>query len=219
MSEGPDMDDREGLAAEYVLGSLPLSDRLLAERLIASDLDFAALVDQWRNHLAPLDADYQPMEPPADLLPRIEARLFPVSARPARWRLPFFGALAAGLAALLLVIYLPESTPEPTLTATLVGENQPLQVAAVWYADSREIAFTRTGGPAAESGKDYELWIIPEGQAAISLGVLGEGEYRVPVQALLPGTTLAVTLETSGGSPTGVAQGPLLVAAVIAAQG
>lgn len=219
MSEGPDMDDREGLAAEYVLGTLPLPERLQAERLIASDPAFAALVDQWRAHLAPLDDAYQPMEPPADLFGRIESRLFPVAPKPARWRLPFFGALAAGLAALALALYLPDSAPEPTLTATLVGDNQPLQVAAVWYADSREIAFTRTGGPAAESGKDYELWIIPEGQSAISLGVLGEGEHRVPVEALPPGTTLAVTLETAGGSPTGVAQGPLLVATVIAAQG
>jgi anti-sigma-K factor RskA len=41
MSAPEDMSDREGLAAEYVLGTLPLPERLEAERLIASDADFA----------------------------------------------------------------------------------------------------------------------------------------------------------------------------------
>jgi anti-sigma-K factor RskA len=77
------------------------------------------------------------------------------------------------------------------------------------------LSFVRASGPAAAEGQDYELWIIPEGQSAISLGVLREGELRVPVADLPAGTTLAVTLETKGGSPTGVAQGPLLVATVI----
>ena len=213
------MDDREGMAAEYVLGTLPLPDRLQAERMIAFDPGFAALVEGWRNRLAPLDADYAPLTPPPDLFDRIEARLFPQAARPARWRLPFLGALAAGLAVLMLVLYLPGPAPDPTLTATLQGENQPLTVAAAYYAGTQELAFTRTAGPSAEAGKDYELWIIPEGQPAISLGVLREGEVRVALAALPPGTTLAVTLETTGGSPTGVAQGPLLVAATIPPQG
>lgn len=219
MSEGPDMDDREGLAAEYVLGTLPLAERLQAERLIASDPGFAALVAAWHARLADLDANYAPSDPPPGLLDRIEARLFPAPSRSAparaRWRLPLFAGLAAGLAALVLVLYQPGSLPEPTLTATLAGADQPLAVAASWYADEGELIFTRTAGPAAEADKDYELWIIREGQAALSLGVLGQGETRVPVADLPPGTTLAITLETKGGSPTGAAQGPLLVAAVI----
>ncbi len=53
MSEGPDMADREGLAAEYVLGTLALPERLQAERLMASDPDFAALVQAWRRASRP----------------------------------------------------------------------------------------------------------------------------------------------------------------------
>ncbi|MGL4280079.1 MAG: anti-sigma factor domain-containing protein, partial [Albidovulum sp.] len=78
-----------------------------------------------------------------------------------------------------------------------------------------ELTVERTAGPAAGTGKDYELWIIPAGQAAVSLGVVGEGEAVVPLPDLPAGSTLAITLEAAGGSPTGVAQGPLLVAAVI----
>lgn len=215
MSEGADMSDRDGLAAEYVLGTLPLPERLQAERLIASDTSFAALVADWQEKLAPLNEGYAELTPPADLLPRIEARLFPVADKPARWRLPFFGALAAGLAVLVLALYLPFGTPEPTLTATLTGEGEPLTVTAAYYAGDKELTFTRTAGPAADAGKDYELWVIPEGQKAISLGLLRDAALTVALDDLPPGTTLAVTLEQTGGSPTGQAQGPILAAAVI----
>lgn len=215
MSEGPDMDDRDGMAAEYVLGSLPLPERLQAERLIASDPDFASRVDRWQALLSPLNDAYAPVAPPSGLLQRIEARLFPVAAPARRWRLPFFGAVSAGLLAVLIAVFMPATPPQATLTATLTGENQPLTVAAAFYADEGELSFVRASGPAAAEGQDYELWIIPEGQSAVSLGVLREGELRVPVTDLPPGTTLAITLEAKGGSPTGVAQGPLLVAAVI----
>ena len=49
----------------------------------------------------------------------------------------------------------------------------------------------------------------------ISLGIVREGKAVVQLADLPDGTTLAITLETEGGSPTGAAQGPLLVAAVI----
>lgn len=215
MSDQADMSDRDGLAAEYVLGTLPLPERLQAERLIASDPSFAALVADWQDKLAPLNADYAELPPSPELLPKIEARLFPAPARPARWRLPLFGALATGLAALILALYLPFGGAEPTLTATLIGENQPLTIAAAYYAEDQELTFTRTAGPAAEAGKDYELWVIPEGQAPISLGIIREESVKVAMGSLPAGSTLAVTLEVSGGSPTGAPQGPLLVAATI----
>jgi anti-sigma-K factor RskA len=215
MTAPEDMSDREGLAAEYVLGTLPLPERLQAERLIASDADFAALVEAWAARLSPLDEGYAPAAPPPELLDQIEARLFPTVPAPRRWRLRFFGVLAAGLAALVLFLIWPAPTPRPALTATLTGENQPLVVAASYDPGVGEVTFTRSAGPAAEAGKDYELWVIPAGQKPISLGVLRDEPARVALTTLPPGTTLAVTLETAGGSPTGDPQGPLLVAAVI----
>ncbi len=209
------MPDREGMAAEYVLGTLPLPDRLEAERLIASDASFAALVVEWTGRLAPLNDGYADMLPSVELLPRIEARLFAQAARPARWRLPFFGAVTAGLAALALVFVWPALTPHEVRSVTLSGENQPLVVAANFDATTRELTFTRSAGPAATAGKDYELWVIPAGQKAISLGLLRDGDLRVALDALPAGTTLAVTLEPEGGAPDGKATGPILVAAVV----
>ena len=101
------------------------------------------------------------------------------------------------------------------LNATLTGAGQPLMMAASYDTRAHELTVRRTEGPAAEAGKDYELWIIPAGQAPISIGVVRDAALSIPLQELPEGATLAITLETLGGSPTGAPQGPLLVAAVI----
>ncbi len=207
------MPEREALAAEYVLGTLPLEERLMAEALIEGDPGFAAMVEDWHNRLSPLNDAYAEVPPPADLLDRVEARLFPAPERPRRtgW---LWGVLAgAALAVLALVTLLPP--PPAPLIATLTGEGQALAVAASFDAGRGELTVARAAGPAAEPGTDYELWLIPEGEAPISIGLVREGELKIPVADLPAGTTLAITLEPEGGSPTGVATGPLLVAAVI----
>ncbi len=208
------MPEREALAAEYVLGTLPLEERLTAEALIDSDTSFAALVADWQNRLAPLNDDYAEISPPSDLLDRIERRLFPEPApRTNRW---IWGALAGlALAALAAFVVLPVLTPEAPVTATLTGEGQDLAVAASFDPATGELTVSRASGPAADPGKDYELWLIPKGEAAISIGLVRDATLTIPIAALPAGTTLAVTLEPEGGSPTGVATGPLLVAAVI----
>ncbi|MCB2110361.1 MAG: anti-sigma factor [Defluviimonas sp.] len=212
---GEHMPEREALAAEYVLGTLPLAERLAAEALIDSDAAFAALVEAWRDRLGPLNAAYVEVAPPPGLLDRIEARLFPQAPRKRRF-LTFRGALGglavAALAAIVVSVTLMRPAP---ITATLTGAGQPLMMAASYDTRAHELTVRRTEGPAAEAGKDYELWIIPAGQAPISIGVVRDAALSIPLQELPEGATLAITLETLGGSPTGAPQGPLLVAAVI----
>jgi anti-sigma-K factor RskA len=220
MTETRDMDDREGLAAEYVLGTLPLSDRAEAERLIARDPAFADLVADWEDKLAPLNDGYADVPAPADMLDRIEARLFPAAAPPARsWR-PFWlgllgGLAVAGLAAFVFLPNLP-GPAAPAMVATLTGEGQDLIVTASYAPGDGTLTVTRTGGTAAAADRDYQLWLIPAGQAPVPLGLIRDAALEVPVTALPPGTTLAVSLEPTGGSPTGQPTGPVLVAAVIA---
>ena len=217
MSEpGDHMPDREALAAEYVLGTLPHVDRIAAETLIDSDAGFRALVEEWRDRLARLNDAYAEVPPPPDLFRRVEDRLFPVS-KPPRRRGWLWGA-RAGLAAVALgaVVLTSVLGPRPApLVATLTGEGQPLIVAAHFDEDAGALTVERTAGPAAGTGKDYELWLIPAGQAPVSIGLLRDSALTIPVKALPQGTTLAITLEPQGGSPSGTATGPLLVAAVI----
>ena len=214
---GDHMPDREALAAEYVLGTLPHAERLRAEALIASDSGFRELVEDWQRRLSPLDDGYEEVSPPPDLLGRIEGRLFPVAERPRSrgWLWGAVSGLAAVAIAAVVVTAVLQPPRQPAVTATLTGEGQPLVVAALYDPSSDVLTVERTAGPAAGTGKDYELWIIPAGQAAVSLGVVREGKAVLHLPDLPEGATLAITLESEGGSPTGVAEGPLLVAAVI----
>ena len=215
----PEMPDREGLAAEYVLGTLPPEDRAEAARLIARDTEFARMVAAWTARLAPLDAGFAEEPPPRQVLEQVEARLFPGRApapdaprrhtRP-RWQVPLWGALAAAMA--LAVLWFAETGSHPVV-ATLSAPGQPLQVAAQYGRG--ELILTRAAGPAAPSGRDYQLWVIAPGQAPVSIGLLRDDPVRVAVADLAPGTTLAVSLEPAGGAPGSAPTGPVLVTATL----
>jgi anti-sigma-K factor RskA len=75
----------------------------------------------------------------------------------------------------------------------------------------------RRVGAQPEPGKSYELWIVSEKlQRPRSLGVIGGGDFtaRPVLSAYAPEVvnqaTYAVTVEPEGGSPTGVATGPIV---------
>ncbi len=79
-------------------------------------------------------------------------------------------------------------------------------------------AFTvRKVSAAAEQGKSYELWLVSDQlQSPRSLGVIGDDDFTTrPVLSAYDADTInaatyAVTIEPEGGSPTGVATGPIV---------
>lgn len=210
------MPEDEGMAAEYVLGTLPLPDRLAAEALIRDDPRFAALVVEWEDRLAPLNNDVTLVVPP-NILPKIEARLFPEPQKKrSRWRIPLFGGAFAALALLALLVVVPLTrTAETELLATLSAADQPVVIEARLDRASGELSVTRTEGPAAEAGQDYQFWIIPAGGAPEPLGLIRDGDLVVRTDGLAAGVTLAVSVEPEGGSPTGQPTGPVILASVI----
>ena len=75
----------------------------------------------------------------------------------------------------------------------------------------------RKVGAQPEPGKSYELWIVSDKlQRPRSLGVIGGNDFTVrPVLSaydpeVVNQATYAVTVEPEGGSPTGVATGPIV---------
>ncbi len=141
-------EEDDAFAAEYVLGVLDAADRARAEDRIKHEPVFAADVAAWEQRLSGLNDAYDDAPAP-DLLPRIEARLFPVAAKPQR---SWFGWLAgaATAAAFMLAAFLVLSGPgAPELTATLSGEGQPLVIAAS-YSDGI-LSINQSAGPAADS--------------------------------------------------------------------
>ena len=221
-------EDRDELAAEFALGSLPPAERQEAEALMARDAEFAGMVAAWERRLIPLALALEPVAAP----PRIRGAVMKAIAgdavnsetvvtwkrKASAWRLATLGAsaIAASLAAFIFV-----GTPEPQLTdqryvAVLQAEGPgPAFLASIDLA-SGSISVRTVGAP-PQPGKSYELWAVGAGRdKPQSLGVI-DASFRIPAstlgkidQAALNDTLFAVSLEPEGGSPTGQATGPVL---------
>ncbi|ESW60211.1 MAG: hypothetical protein Q27BPR15_13180 [Rhodobacter sp. CACIA14H1] len=204
------LEEDDALAAEYVLGVLSLADRSAAEARMRNDSAFAARVAAWELRLDGLNDGYAEAPAP-DLLPRIEARLFPKAQR----RRPLFawlaGALTAAAVAVGAVVLLAPA-PAPVI-ATLGETDAPLRFEARY--DGATLTVARVTGSAASQGQVQEVWIIAPDAAPVSLGLMEGESLSVPYPQAPAGWTLAVSLEPAGGSPTGAPTGPVLAAGVI----
>lgn len=229
----------EQLAAEYVVGVLTSEERAVAERRIAAEPTFAAEVMAWQERLMPLLAEIEPETPPRLVWMRVAAQLGVSSAsRPAGawnsvavWRgVAGFASLAAAVAVAALVLTPPQvvvqqapvsasARPAITSVALLKEEAGPTSfVVTLDKANDRLIVATVSGQ--AQSDRSYELWVLPEGQAPVSLGVLNGRDALVLNTAQLlgeDGTTasLAITLEPLGGSPTTGPTGPVVASGAL----
>ena len=68
-------EDRDGFAAEYVLGTLDAEERAQADALMLVDPVFAAAVQQWERRLGELNVLVAPVEPSAPVWERIREGL------------------------------------------------------------------------------------------------------------------------------------------------
>lgn len=110
----------------------------------------------------------------------------------------------------------PERGPSDRLVAVL--QQQPITPAFLLTVDTQQrTVVVRRVSAGQENGRSYELWLIA-GRATPpkSLGIVGSDEFterplpaNVDVDALRT-ATFAVSLEPSGGSPTGAPTGPVL---------
>ena len=203
-------EDRD-IAGEYVLGTLPHADRIAFCARLKTDPALQSLVADWEARLADLNDDYAPAEAP-DLLPAIEARLFPKPAL--RWPL-WLGGLLAAAAVMVGALYLPLvlSPVAPTVIAQLGEPDAALRFEALH--DGEALILQRVAGAAPPTDRAHEAWLIAPGAAPVSLGLIGAEPLRVPYPDPPQGWTLAVSLEPAGGSPVGAPTGPVLAAGEI----
>ena len=216
----PTGEDRQLLAAEYVLGVLDGAQRGDAKRLLAQDPAFAAEVTFWEERLGGLTSEVPPITPPAHVWSRINAALARRGRPGGLWNsLSFWrwsAITSAGLAAASLAVayFAVVSPPRGALVATLDANGQPGFVAAI-DPDRNTITVVPASLTATEQ-RALELWVIVPGDRPRSLGVIEAGRpVRVSVPPSLTAhmqveAALAVTLEPSGGSPTGLPTGPVI---------
>jgi len=117
-------DDIDGLAAEYVLGSLSPTERAEVEARRGSDAALATAIEAWQARLGPLSEQAPGLEPPSHLFGRILTRIAVQSGTARRSVVPFRGgqahqrrlatlvsALAACLA--LALVWIEHARPPP----------------------------------------------------------------------------------------------------------
>lgn len=228
----------DALAAEYVLGTLSAHEAATVVRVMATDPALAAAVAAWEQRFAPLARLADEEAPPPDLWDRIERRITPqVAAGPALAgtgsvfaRMPWMTrllegwavgatAVAAALGA-FIVLGGPEGRGEaPTMTVLLADRSQVAWTAAFERDGALRLAAIPAFNGATEVStpvdRVLQLWALPPGATApTSLSVLPRGERRITVRAPavkpVPGMLIEITLEPTGGSPTGRPTGPVL---------
>ncbi len=226
-------DDIDGLAAEYVLGTLDAAERAAVSARRQREPQLETAIRSWERRLAPLNEAVPEAAAPSSTWQKIEARItgaprganggaevIDLKRRLSLWRTSAIAASAIA-ASLILAVGVRELTPQP----------KPKNLVAVLQKDAASPAFLVTVNvedrlmtvqPVAakpEAGKSYELWIVHDSLGAPkSLGVIDEtSAMQRPTlaaykQDVIEGATLAVSLEPEGGSPTGAPTGPVLFA-------
>ena len=209
------------LAAEYVLGTLRGRARRRFERWLVSP-QVGAIVKAWENRLVGLEPRLESVTPPASAWSGIESRL---QLRKLR-RTPVTRWLAIA-ASLLLVVYgffAMRTTPLPaTQLAMLQSDARTIYWRVEVLGDHQELSLHVDQVHELPAGRAHELWALPaNGGAPVSLGLMphtgAERRTLTAAQraALASAKQIAVSLEPSGGSPTGAPTGPVLLVAALA---
>ena len=238
MTDEPELTGDDRLAAELALRVLEGEELAEARRRQLQDHDFARAVSAWKERLMPLVDGIRPVTPDPAVWERIAARLgdredgttvVALQRKATLWR-NYSAAVTAIAAALALVVGLdmakrdpviqppvPQASqaPAPTLVASLGKEGGRPALVITYDPDSRSLVATPAVlDPAA--GHDHELWLIAGSAPPRSLGLVTTGKSQkidIPpalLKQLGTEATLAVSVEPTGGSPTGQPTGPVI---------
>lgn len=222
-------DDLDMLAAEFVLGTLPVEDRQRVQRLRTTHPELDAQILQWESRLSALNDEIEPVDPAPGLLARIERSIDQLEQassqhnevvrlrqQVSRWRL---STVATSIAAMLLIAVMmlePTPTKSPYVAVFQHNDEQPAFLLTVDLARKQLNIQPVTARPAGN--QSYQLWIKDDelGPTPRSVGVLNE-HFEVDPAALtnydaelLRRATFGISLEPRGGSPTGQPTGPAL---------
>lgn len=224
-----DLPDR--LGAEYALGTLRGGARRRLEALLPSHPTLRTAVDAWEHRLLPMALRAEAVAPAPAVWTAIEGRLGwqerPAGAAVADlvaptalgamqralrfWRA--FGA-AATIAIVALAASLRFAPSEAPMIVVLRATSGTDTLVAGLSADRRELSIRPLQPVALQSDHSLELWAVPKAGKPASLGLVSARGLTALAKRAVPNdtTTLAVTIEPLGGSPTGQPTGPIAFA-------
>jgi anti-sigma-K factor RskA len=225
------------LAADYVLGTLRGPARRRFESLLPAHPALRSAVNEWQSRLNVLSADITPVEPSPQVWAQLQKRLFGLEASTqagvssdnivTRWwqRLALWQSWAAlaTVAAVGLGLVLQQPLPvQPPVVVVMQSTDPALQQAsdslktqfvASISGDGRSLVLKPLSGAKVTAQQALELWALPaNGKPPHSLGLIASDKATTVVRAsLLKGTgAFAVSVEPTGGSPTGAPTGPVI---------
>ena len=216
----------DALIGEYMLGTLRGGARRRFERALREEPAVALRLRTLQQEFTPRYSERIAETPAAGGWQRL-VRELNLSQHRAPWysRASFLRgwALGATAAVVLGVMWVTlRTTTEPTLTpiAQLAVKGAPPSVTAALSRDGSTLELRAARPMIAGPSHSYELWVIPQGGAPLSLAVLGQvdGALRVPEGhrgQLRKGAVLAISVEPVGGSPTGGPTGPVILSGAI----
>ena len=223
---------RDLIAAEYVLGTLAGGARRRFEKMLWNDANLRLLVEKWSNKIDTLAAGITPVTPPTHVFTAIKKRLnltaptdrteaeTPASGwgKLAFWRSATALAVAASFVlALYVSVYLPKPEPAPVYVAVLNNEAAQSSWIIKTNVEARELSIETVSPQYITAEKAFELWLLPANKTApISVGLVqnqGVTTLTLPSELsveFIKTAGLAISLEPTGGSPTGLPTGPVL---------
>jgi anti-sigma-K factor RskA len=227
-----ELDDIDGLAAEYVLGTLSREERQAVADRRAADKALDRAIAAWEKRLGPMVETVAPVAPSPHLYNKIRAQIGlsqhvislksreqALARRANRWRNAFAGATALAASLAGVMVYRDAVTPQAATQYVAVLDAGSDKPAFLLTVDTKTNMCVITAvNPPKQSDKTYQVWMVSDKMPKPkSLGMMNEpGEMQaMPMQAgpemdLFMNASFAVSVEPMGGSPTGLPTGPVL---------
>lgn len=213
----------EALAAEYALGTLQGAARGRFEQLRSEREDIDRETSYWEDVMSQLALRIAPIAPPEKVWQRLHAGVRQLSHRNDTGMKPSWFAAAAAVLLGVAGVFIAQRLDDAPALMQHVAILQDAEHNALWHLKVGEsIDVRHIGAEILTEDKDYELWLLTDGDA-ISLGLLPEsGSAQLELSPALQrqldgGGTIAVTIEPAGGAPPSGATGPVISVAPLVA--
>jgi anti-sigma-K factor RskA len=222
------LDDRERARAESLLANDPEFRNKVARwsgrfAALLEDVEAASPPPGLWTRIESVIAPHHPASSaPAEITPGSNVHV--LRRKVSLWR--GYSAAATALAASLALFVVtrpadkaPAPPPAPApLIAMMEAEGSPTKLVATYDPASRMLLVAPAAGVAAVPGHAHELWLIPADGKPRPMGLLEPGApRRMAIPPAILGemkaeVTLALSVEPSGGSPSGLPTGPIVAA-------